>query len=275
MTGVGWKTGRIIPGFGFVLIALSLIGSVAQAFAEIAPRRGAADPRMRTVYYNPANVVSVDATHGVSTMIVLGDAEKIETIAIGDSLSWKIDHNKRGNIIFLKPVEAKTTTNLNVVSDKRVYTFILRAHAEAEGDQTYMVKFRYPDEEEDAKLLSEAQRLVSEPNRANFDFDNTNTNYHFRGDRELKPTYAFDDGVKTWFRFDGDIPAIFIVEGGKHEILANFRREGDYIVVDKIAKQWMLRRGDYALCLFNLHRALSSRTAVTAVANDRLVEKGN
>ena len=245
----------IAPYMRLMLIGLSLAGSMTQALAEIAPRRGAADARVRTVIYNPANVVSIDANHGVSTMIVLGDAEKIETIAAGDSLSWKIETNKRSNIIFVKPVEAKTTTNLGVVSNKHVYMFILRAHAESEGDQTYMVKFRYPDEEADSKLLAEAQRLVSEPNRDNFQFQDTNTNYSFRGDGELKPMNAFDDGVKTWFRFEGDIPAIFIVEGGKREILANFRREWDYIVVDKIARQWMLRRGDYALCLFNLKKS--------------------
>jgi type IV secretion system protein VirB9 len=249
----------------------SLAGAAASqtAFAEVAPRRGAADPRVRTVNYNPANVVSIDASHGVSTMIVLGDTEKIETVAVGDSLSWKIEPNKRGNIIFLKPVEPKTTTNMNVVSDKHVYTFILRAHAEAEGDQTYMVKFRYPDEEADSRLLAQAQRLVAEPNRASFQFGNANTNYQLRGDRELKPTYAFDDGVKTWFKFEGDIPSIFVVEGGGREILANFRREGDFLVVDKIAKQWMLRRGELALCLFNVKQAgASAVTASTARSSE-------
>ncbi|MGH6862422.1 MAG: TrbG/VirB9 family P-type conjugative transfer protein, partial [Phyllobacterium sp.] len=162
MSGIGHRLNRVMR-HGLVCCIIGLVGS--QALAEIAPRRGAADPRVRTVIYNPANVVSVDATHGVSTMIVLGEAEKIETVAVGDSVSWKIEPNKRGNIIFLKPVEAKTTTNMNIVSDKRVYTFILRAHAESEGDQTYMVKFRYPDEEADAKLLARAQKLVSEPNR--------------------------------------------------------------------------------------------------------------
>ncbi|UXN57227.1 P-type conjugative transfer protein VirB9 [Phyllobacterium zundukense] len=260
----------IEPCMRLVLIGLSLAGSMTQALAEIAPRRGAADARVRTVIYSPANVVSVDASHGVSTMIVLGDAEKIETVAVGDSLSWKIEPNKRGNIIFLKPVEAKTTTNMNVVSDKHVYTFILRAHPESEGDQTYMVKFRYPDEEADSKLLAEAQRLVSEPNRDNFQFQDTNTNYSFRGDSELKPTNAFDDGVKTWFRFEGDIPAIFIVEGGKREILANFRREGDYIVVDKIARQWMLRRSDYALCLFNLKKSVPVAAATSNSSDTRM-----
>ncbi|MGN8023621.1 P-type conjugative transfer protein VirB9 [Phyllobacterium sp. 22229] len=234
--------------------ALTLLAMDGGVRAEVAPRRGAADARVRTVVYNPSNVVAVDATYGVSTMIVLGDTEKIETVAVGDSMSWKIEPNKKGNIIFLKPVEPKAATNMNIVSDRHVYTFVLRAHPDSQSDQTYMVKFRYPDVELDAKLLAQAQRLVSEPNRAGFRHDDANTDYHFRGDRALKPAEAFDDGVKTWFRFQGDVPAIFIVEGGKREILANYRREGDYIVVDKIARQWMLRHGGYATCLFNLNR---------------------
>src|SRR5262245_1109247 len=100
---------------------LNLVAAIAalammtcSANAELAPRKGSADARVRTVAYSPSNVVSVDATYGVSTMIVFGDTEKIETVAVGDSMSWKIEPNKRGNIIFLKPVEARTTTNMNV-----------------------------------------------------------------------------------------------------------------------------------------------------------------
>ncbi len=258
---------QVLCQIRLLLGLVGIFGATTLGLAEISPRPGAADPRVRMVSYNPVNVVSVDATHGVSTMIVLSDNEKIETIAVGDSISWKIEPNKRGNIIFLKPVESKTFTNMNVVSDKRVYTFILRSRAEADGDQTFMVKFRYPDEEADANLLAKAQQLASEPNRDNFRFENSNTDYSFRGDRELKPKNAFDDGVKTWFRFDADIPSIFIVEGGKREILANFRREGDYIVVDKIARQWMLRRGDSALCLFNLKKGNFSESSVAAAGS--------
>ncbi|MBA8877389.1 P-type conjugative transfer protein VirB9 [Phyllobacterium myrsinacearum] len=241
---------------------LTLAVMISGAHAELAPRRGAADARVRTVIYSPNNVVAVDATYGVSTMIVLGDAEKIETVAVGDSVSWKIEPNKKGNIIFLKPVEQKAATNMNIVSDKHVYTFVLRAHPDSQSDQTYMVKFRYPDVEADARLLAQAQQLVSEPNHTNFRRQDANADYHFRGDRELKPVEAFDDGIKTWFRFQGDVPAVFIVEEGKREILANYRREGDYIIVDKIARQWMLRHGDSATCLFNLNR----KTAPLAVA---------
>jgi type IV secretion system protein VirB9 len=35
--------------------------------------------------------------------------------------------------------------------------------------------------------------------------------------------------------------------------LINYRREGEIIVVDKVAAQWTLRNGDEATCVFNLH----------------------
>jgi P-type conjugative transfer protein VirB9 len=267
------QSGRVF--FSVFVAALLVLSSLNAARAEVAPKRGTADARVRTVAYSASNVVAVDATYGVSTMIVLGDGEKIETVAVGDSISWKIEPNKKGNIIFLKPVEPKASTNMNIVSDKHVYTFILRARPESVGDQTYMIKFRYPDDEADARLLAEAQRLVSKPNRAAFRYETANTDYHFRGDTELKPLNAFDDGVKTWFRFDGDLPAIFVVEDGKREILANYRREGDYIIVDKIAKQWMLRRGEYATCLFNLNRRSGSpETDQPTIIADGSVKRG-
>ena len=58
---------------------------------------------------------------------MLGDDEKIETLALGDSVAWKVEPNKRGNIIFVKPVEKDAFSNLNVVTSKRFYSFILRS----------------------------------------------------------------------------------------------------------------------------------------------------
>ena len=55
------------------------------------------------------------------------------------------------------------------------------------------------------------------------------------------------------------------------ETLINYRREGEFIVVDKVAAQWTLRNGDEATCVFNLSAAASTAPAkdVTPV-NDPL-----
>ena len=126
-------------------LALALVATAASpALAETTPVPGLADPRIRTVSYNANNVVAIDASYGISTMIVLGDAEHIETIAVGDSLAWRVEPNKHGNIIFLKPVAPNAATDMNVVTDQRLYTFALRSHEQQQGKpEIYKVKFSY------------------------------------------------------------------------------------------------------------------------------------
>ena len=113
--------------------------------------------------------------------------------------------------------------------------------------------FRYPDDDfTTGSLLAEARERAEKPNLANLDVANTNSDYAYRGSQLLKPIVAFDDGKKTFFRFDGDIPAIFTVDTTRNEALVNFRREGEYIVVDKVNFQWTLRNGNQQACVYNM-----------------------
>ena len=234
-----------------LLVGLGLLAA-APALAESAPTPGAADPRIRTVTYSPNNVVAVEASYGTSTMIVLGEGERIETIAVGDSVAWKVEPNKRGNIIFLKPIAPKAMSNMNVVTDARLYSFVLRANDAPARGQVYKIRFRYPDEAASASLRAEAEQLVNDPNRRALNVRKANTDYGFKGSPELKPTAAFDDGTKTWFQFAGAVPAIFAVDKDGRESLVNHRREREFIVVDRISRQWTLRQGEAATCIFNL-----------------------
>ncbi|MGO7719114.1 TrbG/VirB9 family P-type conjugative transfer protein, partial [Rhizobium johnstonii] len=75
----------------------------------------------------------------------------------------------------------------------------------------------------------------------------------FKGSDAAKPLWVFDDGLKTFRKFTGDIPAIFIVDRKSRESLVNYRREADYIVIDTVSRQWSLRYGtEDETCLFNL-----------------------
>ena len=65
---------------------------------------------------------------------------------------------------------------------------------------------------------------------------------------------VFDDGNKTFFKFDRRVPAIFAVNADFSETLRNFRREGEYIVVDGTATQFTLRDGNEWTCIFNLRK---------------------
>jgi P-type conjugative transfer protein VirB9 len=241
----------------------------------VTPRPGRVDARIRDVTYNRDNVTAIDASYGTSTMIQLQSDEKIETLALGDAIAWKVEPNRKGDIIFVKPVEKNAESNLNVVTTKRVYVFLLRSNTHPAQNQTYAVRFRFPDDEADGRLLAAAKERAAHPNLKALNIANANSDYGYKGASTNKPVTVFDDGTKTWFRFEGETPAIYIVDGDRNESLVNFRTEGPYVVVDKVGAQWTLRNGQDATCIFNRRRTnLHEPTGLEPYAPQRVGATG-
>jgi type IV secretion system protein VirB9 len=227
----------------FLLGALSLL--------IMANPLAAADPRIRYITFNNNAVVTVPAGLGVSTMIQLGSSEVIETISAGDTASWSIVPKKGSSILFVKPLRENAETNVNIVTNQRVYALLLKGSAAADLRAAFQVRFKYPDEDVNARLLAAAQDSAKDPLLKGLDPSRLNYDYVFRGDTSLKPRVAFDDGTHMYLEFPDEIPAIFVVEGKRQESLVNLRTQGKYVVVDKIATQFTLRAGDKWLCLYN------------------------
>lgn len=228
------------------LLALTAISLFAWVNAS-----AAADPRIRYITFNNNAVVTVPAGLGVSTMIQLGSSEVIETISAGDTASWSIVPKKGSGILFVKPLRENAETNINIVTNKRVYALLLKGSAAADLRAAFQVRFKYPDEDVNARLLAAAQESAKDPLLKGLDPSRLNYDYVFRGDPSLKPRVAFDDGTHMYLEFPDEIPAIFVVEGKRQESLVNLRTQGKYTVVDKIAGQFTLRAGDKWLCLYN------------------------
>jgi type IV secretion system protein VirB9 len=237
---------------GIFVLGLLCAGA---ANAETAPRALKADQRIRSVVFEKDNVVFLEGTTGVSTMIVFDDEETIATVAMGDSLSWQAVPDQSKHYLFIKPLERDAVTNMNVVTTKRIYNFILRTGRPGGPGAVYKLRFVYPEKDADARLLAKAKDMAAMPNLAALKQhpELINFDYGFKGSVLNKPGAVFDDGTKTYFRFAGDVPGIFLVMPGAAETLINYRREGDIIVVDQVAAQWTLRNGDEATCVFNLH----------------------
>jgi type IV secretion system protein VirB9 len=243
----------------------------ALASAAQLPQSGPEDPRIRTVVYDPAQVVVIKGHYGFEQMIRLADGEKVESLSIGDALAWQVVPSKGGNLLFLKPVEPKAHTNLTVVSDKRTYAFeLIAVNLLAQIDQmNYIVRFRYPQDEEAkvqaqlaAKAHDQRQEVVPghQPDPAAWNLD-----YTFQGKRELTPLHVFDDGTFTYFQFHEhqDVPAIFLVADDKKESLLNYHVSGKYVVVERTGKQFTLRNRDGNVCVYN-ESAFKSPTAQVA-----------
>ena len=71
------------------IILAALLAFPLFSLAEVTPSPGTSDPRVRTVNYNPTNVVKVTAFYGVSTHIQFSASESIKDVAIGDELAWE------------------------------------------------------------------------------------------------------------------------------------------------------------------------------------------
>lgn len=241
------------------MIALSVLAVLQPtiANAELLARPGRLDPRIRSLPYSAEQVFQVTGTYGLVTTILFGADEEITQVVAGDTVSWQILTSADRRSLTLKPMEKDAATNLSVVTTKRTYSFDLRVNdSKAMQSQTFKLKFTYPEDaglKGTAELWKQAQDAERNPNIKNIRRDKVNYDYGFKGNDAAKPVWVFDDGLKTFMKFSGDIPAIFIVDAKRRESLVNYRREADYIVIDKVSRQWSLRYGtEEETCLFNL-----------------------
>src|SRR3954471_7594026 len=126
------------------LSVLALLILAGPAAAVELPRPGQLDPRIQTVAYDPDQVVLLRARLGYQFMLEFAAEEKIETVSIGDSLSWQVTPNRKANVLFLKPL-TRSATNLTVLTDARTYSFSLEVAPESStAPILYIARMVYP-----------------------------------------------------------------------------------------------------------------------------------
>jgi len=233
-----------------IFFLLFLVSPAALAVAV--PMASPHDERVRTVEFNPDDVVRLDGMVGIATHIQLEPGEHYVDHAFGDSAGWHFAEN--ANHIFLKPKAEHADSNLILITDRRVYYFELRySDARRNGTKVFGVSFIYPETQ---AALADAD---IERDRIREGFEATrpiNANYTMTGRQSLAPVNAWDNQQFTFFRFPGaaDIPAIFMVNPDGSESIVNHHVEGaasDIVVIHKVAAQWVLRLGRDALSIFN------------------------
>jgi type IV secretion system protein VirB9 len=216
------------------------------ASAQTVPQPGPADPRIRTVLYDPNSVVSLKGHLGYQMMIEFDPQERIENVSVGDSLSWQVTPNRKATLLFVKPVARNGATNMTVVTSLRRYSFELSA-SEARGandpNVIFGVRFLYGDSP-DARVLELAP--APSATEAGFNPEQLNFAYSYKGSRRAAPARVFDDGRFTYFQFLPGIesPAIFVIGADGKEGLVNFQVRGRHMVVDVVAETFILRFGD-------------------------------
>ncbi|WP_045394968.1 P-type conjugative transfer protein VirB9 [Vibrio rotiferianus] len=236
------------------------------------PHKSRRNSNIQSTEYHSDDVVAITAYVGMSTHIVLSPDEKIELVFPGFADGWET--TPKGHHLFIKAISTTGTqsyideegnevkeeititptpsdwkTNLNVVTNKRNYSFALSLGSGPKGvrENTYRLTFSYPEEE--------AQRKARESERSELrkqlipEVKARNWNYIMqvgKNSRSIAPIKAFDDGRFTYLTFaqNSEIPAIFIItETGKETLINSHisEHDPDTIVIQRISRQLVLR----------------------------------
>ena len=195
------------------------------------------------------------------TVLELQADEQIQSIIIGDSERWRVQHTSGTDgrpLIVIKPTDKNIQTNMVVTTTARVYNFELKSGPE-NSYQAY-VRFGYPGEEiiqvaPPAAPLAAASPAAATAATAASSQTNTNAsnqpdknppanrfNYRYRWDRRdgfpWSPVSVYDDGHRTFIRVPDvaaryELPVLRVYEDGQETVVNYTVRDGMY-VVDRI-----------------------------------------
>ena len=229
-----------------------LLGCI-EAYAMKEPKSLAVDKRLGVIVYSPYDVHKYTGYYGYQTSIVFAEDEVIETMSMGDSTAWQMVPSS--NRLFLKPIDPEATTNMTLITNKRIYYFELHGKEAKDINQDglmFSIKFLYPDDQnlaiDDAISVSSAvEPDLNDKSLYNFE-------YTISGPESISPLKIFDDKKFTYFEFkdkNAELPAIFYVDEKGHEGLVNYRILGRYFVVESVRARFTIRYDKLAVCVFN------------------------
>lgn len=237
---------------GMILLFLTLSVSLS-AVAEELPTRGVRDSRIRVAAYNSDEVYRLYGFVGYQIDLEFETGETYAGIGGGDLEG--LTFGSYDNHLLLKPKAVNVGTNLTVFTNRRHYHFEYSASDRKPNllrdEVIYAVRFTYP------ALLSKSGPTAEE--RIDEDFAQAaahrprNIDYWFCGHETLRPTAASDDGVHTRLRFGAkaELPAIFVRNDDGSESLLNFSMQDGDVILHRVARQFVLRRGRLTGCIVN------------------------
>jgi len=227
--------------------SLLLAISLGPALAEVSPSPGLIDSRIRSIAYSADQVYRRVGFVGYQTDLEFEAGESFVGLGAGDIEG--ISFVAQDNHLFLKPKAAKVGTNLTILTSHRAYHIDYSASSgppDATEPVTYVLRFLYPAAVKQADITTKTLEHAEAARARNID-------YWFCGSPTLQPVAASDDGVHTRLTFaaKAEQPAIFILNEDGTESLLNFSMEEGDVIVHRVARRLILRRGSLAGCVVN------------------------
>jgi type IV secretion system protein VirB9 len=231
--------GRRVAGSASAILALFCASA---ARSESVPLRGIADSRIRTAVYDGNEVYRIHGFVGYEIDIQFEPGEYFVGIGAGDIEG--VSFVSQDNHLFIKPKAKRVSTNLTVITTRRPYQFAYIASAlnapDADGEVIFAVRFSYPPSHGDV-VADGIDRMLQQSATARA----RNLDYGYCGSSAVKPVAASDDGIHTRLRFGAraEQPGIFVLNDDGSESLLNFSMDGDDVVIHRVARQLIVRRG--------------------------------
>jgi type IV secretion system protein VirB9 len=227
------------------VLALVLLAQLPAGASQPTP---AADARVRVLLYAPDEVYRLKGFVGYQIDLEFEAGERFVGLGSGDleSLTFAAQENH----LFLKPRAGGIDTNLTVITSRRAYQFDYSASTRHPdpvfGDVVYVLRFTYPAVAPAAQILEQRLDEASATRTHNL-------NYGYCGSPQLKPVSAWDDGVQTRLRFAAqqELPALFVRNDDGSESLVNFTVVADELIVHRVSRRFVVRRGHLEGCIVN------------------------
>jgi len=232
-----------------VLLTMRVAGGALAA--EPITQRGASDSRLRSVIYSVDEVYRLRGYAGYQIDLEFEAGESFVGLGAGDVEA--LAFVAQGNHLFIKPRAVNVRTNLTVLTTRRSYHFeYLVAGAlpdPAHVDVVYVLRFLYPPAPAVAASGPSPEETLAQAavTRAR------NADYWYCGGAALQPLAAWDDGVHTYLQFSprAELPALFVRNDDGTESLLNFNVEHGEVVIHRIARRFVVRRGKLTGCIVN------------------------
>jgi type IV secretion system protein VirB9 len=208
------------------------------------------DHRIRSLLYVPDQVVRIRGWVGYHVDLEFEPGESFVTLGGGDLAA--LSYGAYSNHLVLKPKAPTIRTNLTVFTNKRTYVI---DYAVSDGrpdplvdELVYSLRFSYPAIPGPTLPEQITKDLAASPGER---FQNID--YWYCGNSLLQPVAVSDDGVHTRLRFgpSAELPAIFVRSDDGSESLLNYSMDGPDIVIHRLARHFILRRGKLVGCVTN------------------------
>lgn len=199
--------------------------------------------RLVTFRYAENVSFAIRALQDTFVNVEVPEGEVIQGLYLSDAINWTYHVAGDNRRVFIKPSAPGKINTGTLITDKRSYELTLISVPL--GEMWFQrVQWRVPGQSgADDGLYWRGQAATTTGTASgDIDPDTMHFGYAIKGRADFAPTTVFDDGTRTWFRFDGvqDLPAIFAETDGSLDVV-DYTRTGPYIVVPQIASRFVLR----------------------------------